>query len=306
MQQVYYTYNSPTEQQVQVSRDFVNDVGKSSDGRLKITLFTYGELPFKPNEVVRAVATNKVHMGTGGIPFHEGDIPELNVYSQPFVCTSYQGYAATLPYVEPIIEKYMRDKFKVSVLMHYSMPPQEIWTVASTKRLDDLKGRKIRIWSPIQQDMLSKLGASAVTIAGAEVPGALQRKVIDGAITSALSVADWKIYEALDGGIMLDFMMGPHFTVVNLEEFNKLPPDLRRLLVIKGAEYSARYRAEIELMDARARKVLIDNGLKLNTPTSEDMKKAAALMKPTWEAWTKQQGPVAAQMLQLVERHCAD
>ena len=107
------------------------------------------------------------------------------------------------------------------------MPPQNFWLNRPITRLDDLKGLKVRAWNPEQVEMMKLLGGSAVSITSAEVIPALERKVIDGAITSALSANDWKAYEIVRTGYMVNMTMGHQVMLVNAAELAKLPPDVR-------------------------------------------------------------------------------
>jgi TRAP-type C4-dicarboxylate transport system substrate-binding protein len=84
--------------------------------------------------------------------------------------------------------------------------------------------------------MLQLFGASPMTIDPSEVVVALQRKVVDGAITSALSANDWKAYDIVKFGFMLNFTMAHQFTFANAAAFNALPSDLQKLVVAKSEE----------------------------------------------------------------------
>src|SRR5882762_7873033 len=85
----FFTYFPPNDKPAVTNRAFAADVGAATNGRLKITVFAAGELPYKAPDVLKAVATNQVQMGDVAIGFASGDVPELNVLSLPFLCTSY-------------------------------------------------------------------------------------------------------------------------------------------------------------------------------------------------------------------------
>ena len=301
----FFTYFVTNSTPAAINRAFAQEVNENSGGRLEITVFTAGELPFKPTDVIKAVATDKIQMGDTAVGFVAGDVPELNVFSIPFACTSYDGFYDAVEAAAPIIEKTMLDRFDSYTLMNWTMPPQNIWTVDVTETVEGLEGRKIRAWNPLQVDMLDRFGASAISIAGSEVPTALQRKVIDGAITSALSVADWKIFESLKGGLMTNFMMGHQFMIVNKEAFDALPDDLKTLVRDTAKKYQDRFATEMEEADMKARQLLADNGMTVVEISGEATTSAAELMAPMAEQWVSENGDTAAELLKITREKCA-
>ena len=77
----FFTYFPVNDKPAQANRAFAEDVLKATDGRLNITVFAAGELPYRAPDVVKAVATNQIEMGDVAVGFAAGDVPELNVLS---------------------------------------------------------------------------------------------------------------------------------------------------------------------------------------------------------------------------------
>src|SRR5262249_526540 len=107
----FFTYFPPNDKPAALNRDFAADVGKATNGRLKITVFAAGELPYKAPDVVKAVATNQVQMGDVAVGFASGDAPDLNVLSLPFMCTSYEQFDKALAVVKPVADEQLGKKF---------------------------------------------------------------------------------------------------------------------------------------------------------------------------------------------------
>jgi len=298
----FFSYLPSTDRVVSLYRAAYDDLLKSSNGRFKINLNSAGELPYKPVDAVKITASNKVQMADAAVGFVAGDVPELNVLSMPFLCTTFDGYFKTIEAIAPIFEEDLMKKFKISVLFHWTNPPQNIWTTKPIKTLDDLKGMKIRAWNPEQVTMLRTLGAVPVSIASDEVPSSLQRKVIDGAITSALSVNDWKLYEFLSHGLIINFAIGNQFVLMNMEEFNKLPKDLQPLLREKAKDWFVNFKKSTPEFEMQARKNIQEKGIKFVELSPSDFDKARKMMRPMWEEWANKQGPVAQKLLDEVTK----
>jgi TRAP-type C4-dicarboxylate transport system substrate-binding protein len=161
---------------------------------------------------------------------------------------------------------------------------------------------KIRIWNPEQVTMLKMLGATPVSIASDEVPSSLQRKVIDGAITSALSVSDWKLYEFLSNGLIINFLIGSQFVLMNQDEFNRLPKDLQSLLQQKSKQWFTKFQQSTPKFEMDARKNIQEKGIKFNELSPSDFEKARKMMRPMWDEWSSKNGPVAQKLLDEVTK----
>ena len=300
----YFTYFPPNDKPAQLTKQFADDVTKSTGGKLKITVFAAGELPYKAPDVVKAVANNQVQMGDVAVGFASGDLPDLNVLALPFLCTSYDQFDRALPAVATVAEEQLKSKFGLLVGVHWTMPPQNFWLNRPITRLDEMKGLKVRSWNPEQVEMMKILGGSAVSITSAEVIPALERKVIDGAITSALSANDWKAYEIVRTGYMVNLTMGHQVMLVNAAEMDKLAPDVRSVLVAKMKEYTPRYRKVSEEGDQEARRNLAANKVTLVEPSVDDRKRAQTLMRPMWDSWAKSHGAVGQKLLDGAMKSC--
>lgn len=300
----FFTYFPPNDKPALLNKQFAEDVAKATGGKLKITVLAAGELPYKAADVVKAVATNQVQMGDVAVGFAAGDVPELNVLGLPFLCTSYEQFDKAIPVVAPVTNDVLKKKFNVETVIHWTMPPQNLWANKPVKNIDDLKGMKVRAWNPEQVDMMRALGGSAVSITSAEVVPSLERKVIDGAITSALSASDWRAWEIIKTGYMLNMTMGHQVMMVNGEALAKLPADVRATFLAKAAEYAPKYRAMSEGGDKDARANLVSNKVALVDPTGADKAKAQQMMRASWDAWATKYGSTGKTLLDGVAKAC--
>lgn len=300
----YFTYFPANDKPTQMTRDFADDVSAATDGRLKITVFAAGELPYKAADVVRAVATNQVQMGDVAVGFASGDIPELNVLSMPFLCTSFEQFETVAGEIAPTVEQAMKEKFDIVTGVQWTMPPQNMWLNRPINSLDEIAGLKVRTWNPEQVEMITLLGGSPVSITSAEVIPALERRTIDGAITSALSANDWRAYDIVKTGYMVNMTMGHQMMMVNGEEFAKLPQDIQDTLREKFAEWAPKYNAMSQENDTLARENLGKNGVTLVDPSAQDMEKAATALRPLWDKWAEQNGDTGASLLDVAMKAC--
>ncbi|MGB6103641.1 MAG: TRAP transporter substrate-binding protein DctP [Pusillimonas sp.] len=302
----FFTSLTLNDKGTQIHRQFAEDVAKATQGRLKITVMAAGELPFRGQDVLRAVATRQIEMGHTVVGMMAGDLPQIDAFAMPFVCTSFDKfYDRSVPAIDNLVSKALSDKFKVLPLVHWAMPQQQIWLSKDVKSLEDLRGLKIRAWSREQNELMQRLGGSGVSISAAEVIPSLQRKIVDGAFTAALPASNWKIYEVAKFGYMVDMNLAYELNLVNQAALEALPQDVRDILHAKAREWTNVYRQEIQAADEQAREDLVAKGMVLRAPSPDDLATLQSLTAPISEAWAKRNGPIAEEMLSLIRETCS-
>lgn len=299
----FYTYFAVNDLPTNMHRAFAEDLTKSTGGVLKVSVYAGGELPYKFSDVLRLVSTNQVQMGDLAVGLNVGELPGMNVFDLPFLCTSYDTFFNAVDVVGSTYEKVLTDKFGIGSLIQWTMPPQQIWLTQPIQRIDELKGRKVRIWSKMHSDMLQRFGATGVTISSAEVTTALERRIADGAITAAIPAYDWRFYDVAKTGYMLNMQMSHQIVAVNAAQLNKLPAETRKIVLQKSREWAPRYRKTIEDGELIAKKKLVEKGEKLVDATPQDLAKARNVTRPIWDAWAKESA-VAANLFDKVARVC--
>lgn len=301
----FYTYFGANDKPTQLHRAFAEDIGKASDGRFKIDVYSAGELPYAAADVLRVVAGRQVEIGDVALGFAAGDAPELNALSMPFSCTSmdkfFSGFA---PKAADDINEVLTSRFNTASVMQWVMPPQQLWLRRSVDGLDGIRSLKVRTWNREQAEMMRLLGGSGVTISPAEVVPALQRGVVDGVFTAAVPALDWKLHEIADFGFIMNLTLAHQIVAVNKQALDQLPDDLRELLLAKSAEWAERYREEMIAADAHARTTLSSNGMTLHEATPEEVEKLRTATRAIADAWSAQVGERGASMLALAHAEC--
>jgi hypothetical protein len=132
---------------------------------------------------------------------------------------------------KPMVADIMRDRFNAHMLAIAPYPPQIVFCNAEIASLDDLAGKKIRGSGRMTTLFLEALGAEGITMAFSEVPGALERGVIDCAVTGAGSgyASGW--FESSTH--LVNLPLGgwdPVITAVNLDVWEGLDPAVQAFL----------------------------------------------------------------------------
>ena len=92
-----------------------------------------------------------------------------------------------------VIDRQMQKNWNAKLLAFGGNPPQVFWCRSVIGGLADLKGKKVRVFNNTMRDFLNGVGATAVSMAFAEVVPALNNGVVDCGVTGSLSgnTAGW-------------------------------------------------------------------------------------------------------------------
>ncbi len=113
--------------------------------------------------------------------------------------------------------------------------PTTYTTRKPVRKLDDFKGLKIRVFaSPMQTLAIARLGATAAPMPLDEVLPALQRGAIDGNRTGITISTTFKYYDIVKNVTETHDAMVTSIAMVSKPWYDKLPPDLQKVLVEEG------------------------------------------------------------------------
>ena len=139
----------------------------------------------------------------------------------------------------PVLDKAVSETMGAKILMQYADPPQVIWCRMPFTSLADLKGTKIRTWNRTLADLVESFDATAISMPFAEVVPALQRGVVDCAITGTAAgylgkwpeVAGYVYGLKVAGGATL-------FAAISEDRWNGFDDETRAFMTteIKGLE----------------------------------------------------------------------
>ncbi len=94
---------------------------------------------------------------------------------------------------KPVMAEHMAQKFQTRLMSLAPNPPIVFWCRDKISSITDLKGKKVRVFNKTQSDFVTAIGGETITMAFPEVVPALQRGVVDCALTGTLSgnLAGW-------------------------------------------------------------------------------------------------------------------
>lgn len=219
------------------------ELSKLTGGDFTAKVTSFDQMGIKGGDVYRMLGSGVFDIGATVSDYTVGDAPALEGLDVPLVATTAKEAHAMVDAYRPEVAQIMRKKFNAQPLGIAPYPPQVLFCKGDVKSLADLKGKKVRGSGRMTTSLLNALGAEGVNIAFSEVPGALQRGVIDCAITGAGSGYSAHWYEVSDH--LLTLPLGgwdPVVIAMNADKYDALSPAKQKELtqaVRKGIESPA-------------------------------------------------------------------
>lgn len=105
---------------------------------------------------------------------------------------------------------------------------------------NDLSVLKIRVNGKVPSELVQMLGGAAISLPGGDMYEALQRRTIDGVITSWSAYAPYRLQEVTNYHI--EFPMGASASMffMSRKKFESLPPDAQKALEQHGGDAQSR------------------------------------------------------------------
>ena len=172
--------------------------------------------------------------------------------------------------------------------------PEFIWTrnklVRSPK---DLKGLKIRVAGKVEAIAIKTLGAIPVTLPSAELPQALQRGVVDGALMNPWSSTGRGVEEFCK--YMLIFSISNQSTpiYVKASTWKAWPDNVKKVLSDAAADWEKNMLHLITVKNPLKEKIIPfyeKSGIKAVFPTTDEAKAFDEALRPVLAWWVKQTG----------------
>lgn len=292
-----YVYNPvATVAAVKGLNKVVEDIERETGGALAIRLHLGGSLPINTTTITQAVGDGVVQLGDDG--YFLGNVPIAGLLRLPMLIRTREEYDRAAAIMEPFLVKGFERK-GVLVLGQYLYPFQVIFSRRDLARLADVKGQKLRVTSPEQGEFIKRLGGVPVTLGAPEVPSALDRGVVDGALTASTGGGNtWK--DLLKANYRFGVNYFNSVIIANKDAFGALAPEVqatvRRVLAARLPEITRAMAAEEEAATAR----MAEGGMIVTPQRAEDLEEATKSIEPYWDAWAKSRGPDAVAALKQV------
>ena len=269
-------------------KQFVEDVKKATNGQVDINVHSNGSL-IKHPDILRAVSTGQVAMGEFLLGQFGNEEAVFNADNVPFLAVGFDQAWKLYQAQKPILEKKLQGRNMV-LLYSVAWPGQGFYSKNELKSIDDLKGAKMRSYSPMTARLCELLGASPLVIQVPEVPQAFATGTMTAMVTSSATGVATKAWEFVKNYYTTSAWHPKNVVVVNNRAFQGLSDANRKALTDAAAAAEKRGWELGRARETNANKTLADNGMSVHTPTPAMMAALAKVGDTISAEWLKSAG----------------
>ncbi|OLE49733.1 MAG: hypothetical protein AUG01_04395 [Candidatus Rokubacteria bacterium 13_1_20CM_2_69_58] len=275
-------------------------VKEKSGGRMEIRVHPASSL-YPSAELIPAVLDGRTELGTVLASYLTDVLLEIGPLELPFMTGSVEEHKKAALQLRPFYtERFARQGLKL--LSIHAWPSQQIFSTVPIRSVADWKGKKIRVYGADSANIARLLGAAPVNINFGEVYSALEKRTVDGAMTSATNAEPMKFFEVakyLDYWYLAGAAM--EWLVANQKAWDALPKDLQHVVLeaLKETNLEEKEWQDAIAADERARKRLPELGMTVVDPPREEIEKARRIAQGAWDIWLQRTGADGKRALEL-------
>ena len=270
-------------------------IESGSKGRITVQLFPRNQLGTIASQI-DGLQFGPVEAFTAPADFFSGVDPRFGTFSIPVLFKD-------MVHAEKTLLDQEMNKEILSLGANRNMQVVSVYTFAFAnyfgkqpiRSIDDIKGKKFRVnATAAERAKMRQLGGTAVPMDLSEVIPGLQQGVIDGTQSATAVYVNLKFNEINKSLTESNDTMVVSVGVISRAFLNRLPPDLRQLVIDEGAKVQARMMSRSRQLDEEARKRWSDAGGEWLRFSAADQGRMRTLLSGIGEEVTKDNAQVNA------------
>jgi tripartite ATP-independent transporter DctP family solute receptor len=217
---------------------FAELVSQKTNGKVKIEVYPASQLGTAISQI-ESIMTGSLDMGQFAVGFFGQYIKDWNVLALAFAFKN-QDHLRT--FLESNTNTQIKEQFlkqyKVRVLVeNWLRPPNVIATTKPVRKLDDLKGLKMRV-PEIEMYLQNwkQLGTSPTVVAWGETYMGLRQGVVEGVDLPFDFIKGMKFHEVAPNITMTNHLLTHALIIMNEDVYQKLSAEAKKALTDAGKE----------------------------------------------------------------------
>ncbi len=229
------------------------ELTKRTDGRVKVTMY-HGSSLGKSTEMIDLVGEGAIEIGNFSSGYNFARLPMQAFFGVPIVMKD-AVMAGRLMRAATKTQTRMQEDWKKNNLHPFNfrgLPPYRLISTKPIKKIEDLKGMRVRTFGKTSPKMFKILGAVPVNMTVNEAYEGLQRGSVDAVFLPWAGMYAYKLYETAKYVSDINFGAdGCYVTYMNLDLWNSWPQNLRDLFNQIVAEAEAMSDSMVEGLDKK-------------------------------------------------------
>jgi len=224
---------------------FAEALKEESDGRITLTIIPAAAITSAAS-VYEDVIAGSFDIGWTLQGYTAGRYPLTEVVELPFIVNSATEGSVALWRLLEQSPDLQEEYSEVKVLSLWVTDPGEIMSKKLVQKPEDMSGMRVRFAGPMQEKMLTKLGAVPVGMAAPEMYDNLERGIIDGITIGSSTIESYRLHEVITHTTEgLHMFVSPQVLFLNKDKWESLSTEDQELISRLSGEYMAEKAGEI-------------------------------------------------------------
>src|SRR4051812_29989253 len=296
-------------------KPWMEKVEKESGGRIKFEAYPAMQLGGTPVQLYDQAKDGVVDI-VWTLPANTaGRFPRIEVFELPFIMTNAEATSkAYWEYVQTMAPDEFKDTQVIALHVH---GPGVIHTADKpVHNVADMRGLKVRAPTRQVTKLVGALGATPVGMPLPQIPDALSKGTINGAVIPWEVVPSVKVHELTKYHAEFDPAGGSLYTTtfvmaMNKNKYNSLPADLKKVIDANSGMATSAWLGKVQQAgDVAGRKSASDRGNTIFTVSAADaqeFRRASRQIEIEWVADMDKRGFDGRKLLEtaraLIEKH---
>jgi TRAP-type C4-dicarboxylate transport system substrate-binding protein len=252
-------------------------------GLLDIQLYTVGEFSFSGTDMLSVTSDRTVEMTIPSLAYIEGESIVSSIIEWPMLASTNDEIQQVIDILDPYLKEDFGSK-GVEMLGWWSNLGLGFYGMGETPQsLADLGGRKIRLYSVPITNILLNYNVVPVSMTVAEVVPALQRGVVEAALTGNVSAYDMSWYDIVDWAFIMNISGAANAIFANIEAMEELPAEVQQIVREEVQNY---HDVNIDYNETYTQQCIdgmAEKGVEVVYCSEEDYAEAAELAVAVWD-----------------------
>ncbi|MBN1227577.1 MAG: TRAP transporter substrate-binding protein DctP [Deltaproteobacteria bacterium] len=288
-------------------------VEELSKGEVKFDLFP-AQMLIKGFNHYEAVRDNTVTFAPSASPYEKDTLPLATVDELPFIFKDWDTYFKMHDeMLREGLQEYYNNK-GVYYIAGCLVEPYGVWTTEKwgpIRKLEDLKGCKIRTPGGFLNDTLVAMGANPVAISVVDMYSSLQTGVIDGVSLAESSQISHRSHEVVKYASRVSYGCPEIHIIANLKAWNELPQNIRDIMMQAGREMLVHYSNGVEKYWKETTPVVLKKaGVELIEIAPEERRRMIEATKSVRQSWEEKygdlEGGLGKKLLKILDKYTAE
>lgn len=281
----YSVFFPPTHIQCQTAQTWADEIGRRTNGQVKITIYPGGTLTNAP-QCYEGVVSGVSDIGMSCFAYTRGRFPLLEGLDLPLGYPN--GMVATKVATEMTHKYQPAEVADVRVLYVHAHGPGILASRKPVRRLEDLADLKVRA-TGLSSKIVQSLGGTPIAMSQGETYEALQKGVVDATFCPIETLKGWKQAEVINH-VTETSVIGyttAMFVVMNKDAWDRLSPNVQKIFAEVSEEWVAKHGQAWDQADQEGAAFIEELRREVITLDAAEQQRWQAAVQPVLDEYVK-------------------